>query len=125
MAEGTGQASVLDEPTPPLLAPVSMGNRSAAGQSPVLITVGQRPLPRLPPQLTVGALALCPCDLDPEQCLILLRTPEARLPACRRKPEMQIGDPDGIRLILVAVPSATHWAEIPRRRTARAPARSG
>jgi hypothetical protein len=33
-AEGTGQASVLDDPTPPLLAAVSMSNRFAAGQGP-------------------------------------------------------------------------------------------
>src|SRR5271166_4810141 len=51
-AERTGLPGVLDKPTPPLLPTVGTGNRFAAGQPPVPAPVGQRPLPRLPSQLT-------------------------------------------------------------------------
>jgi hypothetical protein len=53
-AEGTGPAGVLDEAAPPLLSAMGTGNRSAAGQRPVLGPVGQRPLPRLPSQLPMS-----------------------------------------------------------------------
>jgi len=53
--EGTGQASVLDEPTPPLLPTVSTRNNPAAGQASILAPIGQRPLPCLQLQLTPRA----------------------------------------------------------------------
>src|SRR5215471_6818946 len=60
-AEGTGQASVLDEPAPPLLPAVGTGNRPAAGQGPLFVPVGECPLPRLPLQLTAGRLVAPAC----------------------------------------------------------------
>ncbi len=50
-SERAGQAGVLDEPTPPLVPTMDTGNRFATGQGSVLGAVGQRPLPRLAPQL--------------------------------------------------------------------------
>src|SRR5215470_2846106 len=61
-AEGAGQASVLDKPTPLLRPTVGSGNRSAAGQGSVLAPVVHRPLPRLLLQLAACTLVTPTCS---------------------------------------------------------------
>lgn len=50
--EGISLVGVLDQPTPPLTAAVGTGNRHARWAESTLATVGQRPSPSLPLQLS-------------------------------------------------------------------------
>ena len=66
--ERAAQASALDEPAPLLFPAMSTSNRPAAGHRPVLVPVGQDPVPRLPCPIATRALAAPVALMLADQC---------------------------------------------------------